>query len=187
MSRAAKRRVHARSERMVRPAEADIGRHMHSVLGRLYQVGSIGADELRAGAEIGVAMELARLGTASCAVVDPSRIVVDGGPGFRGDPLRAPRLRLVTDLGRWAEWIDRQIPAVGGVTPARIMYAVVVGAVPEADDMGDAGKGRRPGSLRYLETSLGVRNGSLVGPVSNALRMWINKPWERQRSVTTIR
>jgi hypothetical protein len=187
MSRAAKRRAHARSERMVRPVEADIGRHIHSVLGRLYQVGSIGADELRAGAEIGVAIELARLGTASCAVVDPARIIVDGGPGFRGDPVHAPRLRLVTDLHRWAEWIDQQIPPVGGMTAARVMYAVVIGAVPEADDRAEAATGRRPGSLRYLETSLGVRNGSLVGPVANALRMWINKPWERKRPVTTIR
>lgn len=187
MSRAAKRRQHARAERVIRPVEADIGRHVHSVLGRLFQAGSIGADELRAGAEIATAMELARLGTAPCAVVDPGRIIVDGGPGFRGDPLHAPRLRLVTDLARWGEEIDQRIDPVGGLTASRLMVAVVVGSVPQTEGDDDTLNRRRPGGLRYLERALGVRNGALVGRISLALMIWIAKPWERRRSVTTIR
>jgi hypothetical protein len=187
MGRAAKRKATVRAPRAVQVAEADIGRHVNTVLGRLYVAGSIDGDALRAGAEIAVAMELAQVGTAPCAIVDPTRLIVDGGPGYRDDPLHAPRLRLVADLGRWGREIDQRIAPVGGVTAARFMYTVLVGAVPGDTDADLAAKGRKPGSLRYLERQLGIRNGGLVGPISLALQIWIDKPWERQRRMTTIR
>jgi hypothetical protein len=176
-AKAARRRARGdrRSETVAIEPGRDLGRMLAHPLGRLFNAGSISLEELQAGAEILFAMELAALGTVPCAVVDPSRIVVDGGGMSLGHEPRTPKLAVLADLSSWMGALpsdligERSVAgSSGSVVRADTRWLMVRFLV--------AGEGPRE-----LEKRIGVRNGALTGRISNALQLWIRKPWQPAR------
>ncbi|MCA6305677.1 MAG: hypothetical protein IM628_12800 [Phenylobacterium sp.] len=152
VARWAERRAAVRRERPAR--HRDLGRLCDHPLARLHQAGSITDAELDAGVAIAIWCEGEAIpgGRGAMPVVDPTRVVVDGGPGVSGD-LRTVRTADVDgDVRAWAAWADRT--AVKGAWGAgRVTLAVC--------------RGR---GLRDLEVEIGLRNGRLAGVVATALR-----------------